>query len=258
MNFTESIILGLVQGITEFIPVSSSGHTFLLKEYFGIDMSLFLEAWLHLASLFAVLIFFRKRIWELFIGFWKIVTKRTLTPDGVDSFKIIVATAFTFPSVYLLDKIFSFEDFLTQTTVAVTLLITGVLIIIAEKAHLEKTDLTWTLVVLLGLVQGLAVIPGISRSGLTISFLIFMGLAKKKSAEFSFLIAIPTILGAFLIKLSDLNNFDFLSRPEMWYVFIASFIASVVSIKYMMKLVSGKWIYFAPYCFLVGGLILAL
>jgi undecaprenyl-diphosphatase len=257
MNF-ESIILGFVQGATEFIPVSSSGHTFLLKEYFGIDSTLFLETWMHLASLLAVIIFFRKKIYDLIVGFFKVITKRTLTPDGVDALKIITATIFTFPTVYILDKVFSFEEFLTETTVAITLIATGILIIVAEKAHLKKADLTWTLVILLGLVQGLAVIPGISRSGLTISFLIFMGLAKQKSAEFSFLLAVPTILGAFILKYVQLDNIDFLSRPEMWYMFAASFIASVLSIKYMMKLVSGKWIYFAPYCFLVGGLILAI
>ncbi len=260
MNILESIIMGVVQGVTEFLPISSSGHTFLLDSYFGIKGGIELAILLHVASLLAVLIYFRKDISELLVGLWSATVERKLNKDADLALKLGVATVLTVPTALLTEKVLPFAD-LTPHMVAYTLIITGLLILFSEYLPKKARDLTWGVVVLLGLIQGLAVVPGISRSGLTIAFLVLVGIARRESARVSFLLAIPTILGAFILTIKDLpigsvmlDSSTFVST--LLLAFVASFASSIFSIKYMLKLIEGRWVIFAPYCFALAFAIL--
>ncbi len=304
MDCLTYIFTGAVQGLTEFLPVSSSGHTFLLKYFFGLDIGLVFEAWLHLASLLAVVWFFRGRLIELVVEFasqtkaW-IATLRSqrrtaeggsstnfplensfneklrfsslrakgeaIQASGCESnqnnnsllmLKLLTATLLTLPIALLIDKFFIKSGFLNITTVAITLFITGILILLSDKIGKENKKFIWPIVIAVGLIQGLAVIPGISRAGLTIALLILLGLKRRESVEISFLLAIPTILGAFIFSVADIGAKSLLLlTPELVLAFIASFLFSILSIKYMLKWVQDKWIYFAFYCFAVSIII---
>jgi undecaprenyl-diphosphatase len=256
MNIFEAFLLGTVQGVTEFVPISSSGHTFLLAHYLGIEAGVVLTVMLHAASLLAVVLYFRKDIMALLKGLWIAAQARRSNPEAALSLKLLVATLLTVPTALTVEYFLPFNT-LTPTLVAVTLIVTGVLILLSQYMYKGASDFTWTTALLLGLIQGVAVIPGISRSGLTIAFLIFMGVAYKESARLSFLLAIPTIFGAVLFAIGDVPIGGLFGAPiayqlPLYGAFICSFIASILSIKYMLRLVEGRWVAFAPYCFLLA------
>ncbi len=247
----EYLFLGFLQGLTEFLPISSSGHLYLAETYLGLKPDLNLTILLHVGSMLAVVVFFRKEIFRIF--------KNTFFPTKSNNdllgWKLIVATICTVP-VALMIKPF-FDDFLSIETVAITLMITACFIFVAEKYRSQKNILTWNTAILLGLFQGIAVIPGISRSGLTIAILILLGLRRKLSAEISFLLSIPTIIGALIFAQSDLGGGLSFSVNNL-IGFGASFLASLFAIQWMLKLVEGKWIWFSAYCLILGGGLLVL
>ena len=265
-----TIFLGLIQGLTEFLPVSSSGHLFLAEHFLELQHNISLEVYLHAASLLAVIIFFWSKIWNLVRDFLQTIQtchsqllrgnlkqyQQTFNqnPNAVLTLKLLTATLITVP-VALLVKEFVLIN-LTLQTVAIALLVTGVMILVAEKFR-SKTihNFTWNNVVLLGLIQGIAVIPGISRSGVTIALLILLGIERKNSAEISFLLSIPTILAALVLIVFEQGFSGFTS--DVLFASIACFIASMFAIRWMMQLIQSKWIYFVPYCLVLGaGLLL--
>ena len=259
IDFLTHIFIGGVQGLTEFLPVSSSGHTFLLKELFGLEIGLILEIWLHLASLLAVVFFFRRKLLGLTKGLilqvkaWITSYPTPYKNEGMLAIKLIVSTLLTFPTALLVNNYLIETDFLNITCVAITLFITGILIVISEKVGKENNEFVWPIVIALGLIQGFAVIPGISRAGLTIAILIILGLRRRSAVEISFLLAIPTILGAFTFSAIEVGREGLLLlTPELILAFIVSFVFSILSIKYMLKWIENKWIYFAFYCFLLS------
>ena len=252
MNIWEGLLLGGVQGATEFLPVSSSGHLFLLESYLNLLPNISLEIWLHISSLLAIVICFHKAIKQIFCELF--------TPNSL-GLKLMLSTVMTVPIALLIEnKIFEGQK-LSLELVGGTLVITGILILGVEgyrkfKGKSPEIDFSWNIAFWLGVVQGIAALPGISRSGLTIAFLILLGLNRKKSAEISFLLAIPTILGALVLSLSkESQTTALLQESSFWAAFIMCFIISIFSIKFMMQLVKKNWIYFAPYCLILGGLI---
>ena len=253
----ESILLGVVQGATEFLPISSSGHLFLLETWLGLTPDLNLTILTHIASLGAVLVVFWKQVWELVLGFVSLIIGKELVVGsselGQTALKLGVATVLTVLVALIIEPWFG--ELLNLTVVSVTLIITGLLIVISEKFRRgEGTELTWTITVWLGLVQGMAVVPGISRSGLTIAFLILLGLNRRKAAEYSFLLSIPTILaaGVFLVLDSDTQ---FALTSELLLACLASFVTALIMIYSMLKLVEKHWLWFAPYCIGLGVLL---
>ncbi|MBT3349117.1 undecaprenyl-diphosphate phosphatase [bacterium] len=238
MEFFHAAVLGIVQGLTEFLPVSSSGHLWLLQDFWGANSQTF-EVFLHAGSLVAVVVFFRKKIWEIFRGMFR--------GDSL-GWKLLAATVFTAPLAIFCQKFFLLE--LSVFLVSITLFVTAGLILAAEffRPKLERT-FSWNVAIALGIVQGISVLPGISRSGLTIAFLILLGVPRRQSAELSFLLSIPTILGAlFFTMLDNQNDFSVFLSPESWLGFFLSAVAAAAAIAWMMKLIQKNWIWFAPYC----------
>lgn len=246
MNIYEHIFLGFLQGFTEFLPISSSGHLFLAQEFFGFVPDISLEIWLHGASLLAVILFFWKRILQIFSGIF------SLNADGVLAGQLLLSTLITAGVGVPLHTYF--ETDLSLQFVGITLLCTAFFILVSERFRPQKPKkFSWTKAILLGVVQAIAVLPGISRSGITIAFLILTGVERKRSAEISFLLSIPTILGA-LVYASAEKSQEFFSSELFWGIG-AGFVASLLAIKWMMKLVEGAWIWFALYCCIAGGVL---
>ncbi len=262
----EKILLGIIQGATEFLPISSSGHLFLAEKWLGLSENLNLEILLHFGSLVAIFIYYWAEIKELAIKFF--TEKLKFPPDkgargGV--LKLILATILTVPGALILRKVWDPE--LTFQLVGITLIITAGVILIAEKfrgisffskknsTKNNEPEFSWQTAFWLGIVQSIAVLPGISRSGITIAFLILLGINRKNSAKISFFLAIPTILGAMIFALNE-SSFATLWSSQNFAGFLASVIASLASIKIMTKLVEKNWLWFAPYCALLGAVLL--
>lgn len=252
MTIFEGILLGFIQGITEFLPVSSSGHLWIFETLvFGNGANIALEAFLHVSTLLAVVIFFRGRIWNL----CKDVFRRgEALPRSYEekkfARKLLLATGATFPVALMLKPFVEFD--LTKEIVALTLMITALLVLISEYCRPSTSrDFSWQIAILLGVVQGIAVIPGISRSGITIVFLLLMGIEWKKSLEISFLLSIPTILGAFVFLLPELKETSF-NLSLLIAGGSVAFLSALGAIWAMVGYVERYWKYFSVWCGLVA------
>lgn len=251
MLYFDAIVLGVIQGVTEFLPVSSSGHIFLAETWLGLVPDAELSLWLHLGSLCAVVGYFWRDVWRLIVGLLQMAQERKQNNHGVFALKIMVATFCTLPTAWVVYTYYPYSE-MSLMSVGVTLLVTAGLIFVAEKMSREEQMLSWPIVVLLGLAQGFAIIPGISRSGLTIALLIWMGINRGLAARTSFLLSIPTILGMALFayiergeRFLDLGLFELVAITT-------SAVSAYLAIAWMMRWIEGRWIYFAYYCAFLG------
>lgn len=266
MSILDAVILGIVQGLTEFLPVSSSGHLVLFESFLGLKESMLVfDIAVHWGTLTAVFIYFRKDIGALIAGTLSFL-KSLLTgakpkdvreeyPDAYVSFLIVIATIpAVFAGLFLKDY---FEEYFHHLwVVACAWLCTAVLLFLTKKQYSVKapnlSSITVSTAVLLGLAQAVAITPGISRSGITISVAIFLGLQRSQAARFSFLMGIPAILGAGLLNLKEGIEF-FSSYPtELVTGFLSSAIVGYFAILFLLKIIQKEKFYlFSYYC---GGL----
>ena len=244
------VVLGIIQGLTEFLPVSSSGHLVIFQTLFKAPYSIAFDVVVHLATALAVVVYFWRDILELFRS------KRKML------WLIMVGTVFT----GILG--ISFKDFfesLFSSVFAVGwfLLLTGLIIVLAEwigkgKRQLEEMNI-WD-AVLIGLAQGCAIAPGLSRSGTTISASLARNLDRNLAARFSFLLSVPAILGAGLIQSKEIIKAGTIGIG-IWpliFGFLAAFVSGWIAIKVFMNIIQRMSIRgFAYYCFVIGILILA-
>ncbi|MFT7592445.1 MAG: undecaprenyl-diphosphatase [bacterium] len=258
MSLVEAIILGIVQGFTEFLPVSSSGHIELVKAIQNTDIEedLLFTVFLHLATALSTAVVFRKDLIHIFKGVlsfkWNEETKFAW-------FVFISMIPAALVGLFLKDQIESLFD-KNVLLVGSMLLVTGVLLFVSDKVKTDKGEnLSTRKSVIMGIIQAIAILPGISRSGSTIVTGVLLGLPRNKAARFSFIMVLPLILGAAAKSLKDfmdMSTVDQAASPifEMSMGFIAAFISGLFAIKWMIKLVEKsqlKW--FAYYCFMVGG-----
>lgn len=235
MSIFEAILLGLVQGLTEFIPVSSSGHLLLVHELFGSgDNSLSFDVALHVGTLLALIVFFRKDLLALALN----ITKKT--KEGALARLLILATI---PAA-LLGLLFSgyIDDHLRSPfVVALGLGLVGVVMLIVDSMAAQKTDedaaITTRQGLLIGVAQCAALIPGVSRSGATITAGLALGVDRVKAARFSFLLAIPIITGSALgILLKDSANLS--NEGVALYVgVITAFVSGLFAISFLLKVI---------------------
>lgn len=252
MGIIYAIILGIIQGVTEFLPISSSGHLLLFEHVFGIsDGNLFFNILLHIASLLAVLIVMRKEVLELIKH-----------PFSFKSLTLLCACIITIIVVLFLGK--STDKFTTIGYLGFGFLISSILIFttyLVEKKRklILKQNIGFLDSLLIGFVQGLATLPGISRSGSTICTSILLGNDRKESADFSFLCSIPIIIGAMVFEFinGDVIEFKNISAISCIIGFITSFIVAFFSIKLMYKVVKrGKWLGFSIYLLILSIFVL--
>jgi undecaprenyl-diphosphatase len=261
MNFLQAIFLGLIQGLTEFIPVSSSGHLVLAQYFMGMETGgdISFEIFVHLGTLLAVVIFFRRQIWELFTSlffFKDSLDAETHRQNRATIVYLIVATMAT-GIFYLLFKDMLKQAYQNPLFVASMLVITGILIFASDfvkNTSVPASNIGFIKSVLIGLAQGLAIIPGISRSGSTISASLLCGVKRKDAAHFSFLLSIPAILAANVGEINVLMKLD----SGLMHIYLAGFVASFISgylvIAFLIRLIqSGSLKYFAFYVWFIAA-----
>lgn len=252
-----SIIYGIIQGITEFLPVSSSAHLLIFHQLFNLKFdSLIFDVALHLGTLFALLIYFRKK---LFIYLINSFTKK-INKDSELLIAILFATLPAGLAGYYFENII--DLYLRNIfVISITLILLGILLILADKKTTAKYSLEnfgFRKIFGVGIMQALALIPGVSRSGITITSGLFLNLDKKSSAELSFLLAIPIIIGASLKQASEIN-FTILSSIEIQtlvFGILSSFISGYFVIKYFIKFLEKNSLAVFGWYRIVLGLVL--
>ena len=260
MSALEALILGIIQGLTEFLPVSSSGHLELAKALFGGDIekgdSLLVTVVLHAATALSTIVIFRKEIWDLIKGLFQFKNNDELHY----SLKIVVSmipaaiVGLTFNDI--IDSFFEGNIML----VGGMLLVTGVLLFFADRVKNTTRSINYLDSVIIGVTQAIAILPGISRSGATICTSVLLGIDRGKAARFSFLMVVPLILGKMAKDISDgaLSSTSIETMP-LALGFIAAFLTGLVACKWMISLVKkSKLIYFAVYCLAVGVIALVI
>ena len=254
MDIIDSIILGIIQGLTEFLPVSSSGHLELGKAILGDESipkeSLLFTVVLHFATALSTMVVFRKDIWLLLKGVFKMEWNEDLQFVSKIALSMIPAVIVGLFFEEELEQLFSGNIML----VGFMLLVTALLLLLADKAKDTYKKVTFSNAFIIGISQAIAMLPGISRSGATISTSVLLGNDKTRAARFSFLMVVPLIFGKIAkdIFSGDLtyeaSNFTSLSVG-----FIAAFIAGLFACTWMISLVKkSKLSYFAIYCLIVG------
>lgn len=251
MTYLDAIILGILQGLTEFLPVSSSGHLVLTQELLGINVpGLAFELLAHLGTLGAVIVFFRKSIWRL---------AKALFGDGSkeDRAMILWLVVATIPAGLVGVTLEDFFDqaFSDPLITAGMLLVTGV-ILLATRLVKPGTQLVgWKSSLAMGCGQAMAIMPGISRSGTSIAAGIFAKVEPSRAAEFSFLMAIPAIGGAVVLKADELIQLDQALIGPYLVGAALSFATGLLAVYVVLEAIRrGKFDYFAYYCFAAGGL----
>lgn len=263
LTLLKYIFLGLLQGVTEPIPISSSGHLVLAQYFLGIETKkLTFELLVNAGSLIAVLIIYRKDIVRLMKnGFTYLRTRdEAAKADFRFIVYLIIATIPAGVVGVLFDDVIS-ESLKGVRVVAITLLVTGIALFLIRNLRGRKQDGDLRLkdAIVVGLAQMVALIPGISRSGATIVGAMGMGMKPETALRFSFLLYIPVSVGGTLLSVTDIANDPDLSTLFIPYMaaFIVSIIASYFALKWFMGIMEkGNLIYFSIYCFVVGTAVL--
>ena len=257
MNWWQALILGLVQGLTEFLPVSSSGHLVIFRELLGAEApsDLVFEITVHVATALATIVVFRKQILDLLQGLFKF--KYNEQTDFIA--KLVVSMIpVAIVGFFFKDKVE--ELFSSLLVVGCALMVTALLLFLSDrvKARKEGKEITFGQALVMGLGQAVAVIPGLSRSGTTISAGLLSGASRNKVAEFSFLMVLVPILGEAFLDLvgGDLATSS-ISIAPLLLGFVAAFFSGLFACKAMIALVKKaglKW--FALYCAIVGLIVI--
>lgn len=267
LSIIQATILGIVQGASEFLPISSSGHLVIFQQLLGVNLEsgpmVAFDVCLHIGTLLAVIVALRVEVWEILKGIFKRPPLRTSDSQTefaeIDSMRIIwLLVLGTIPAVIIG---FSFKDFFESLfssilPVGIALFITGCILFATRFVHLNLIKLNsmkWWHSVVIGCAQALAIFPGISRSGSTIAAGLFARLDRSLAAKFSFLLSIPAIAGAAVLQF---DNLKYLSLNNLLATLIGttvSFLVGFISVRWMLSVVKGgKFHFFAYYCWLVG------
>ena len=269
MDLIQSILMGIVQGLSEFLPISSSAHLVFTSNFYkvfkGIEIvqesnqEVFLDIMLHLGTLIAVLIFFRKEIWQILKAlYFGLKNKDYSSKDFKTGIYIILGTVITVLIAFPMNEVAEFLVF-KPAIVGSLLIVTGILLLFSEfwaKRHGKNADVTLKSSILIAIAQGLAALPGFSRSGLTIATGLLTGSDRTTAAKYSFLLSIPIILGASMVY--PLVKLDFAEVVTYnWTAIIAGTIVSGIvgylCIKYFLKFVSKFSLsIFGYYCLIMG------
>lgn len=269
MDIIQAIILGMVQGLTEFLPVSSSAHLVFFTDLLHIPQNVAFDTLLHLGTLVAVVGFFWKDLVRIISSFFSSVLDifRGRFKQGLEekpfkklSWLLVVGTIPAGLMGILLKNEFE-ALFNSILYVGFFLIITGLLLWGAERVKpgdKDVKDISFTNALVIGVAQGIAIAPGISRSGATIAAGLFSGLNRELAARFSFLLSIPAILGAALVQAKDITSFD-ASTAVLIAGFLSAAIFGYLAIKLLLKIIKERSLMiFAYYCWIVGVIVIIL
>jgi len=277
VNVLLFLFLGLVQGIAEFLPISSSGHLAILQNLFNMDYSetehLLFDVFLHLGTLISICVVYRAEIKTMLADGIDYLRKRsdpdldeplTLKPPARTLLFVIVGTLPLIIPLFFKDRI---EEYLFSSTLFIgfALIITGGLLFVSEKyiKRGNKTEKTMTFIdaIFIGLAQAVAILPGLSRSGTTITVGLSRGLSGSFAVRFSLLLSIPAVLGSFIVKLYDAirHGADFSQFPAYLGGFVVAALVGFFAIQFLRRMMAnGGFKIFAYYCWGIGALTLVL
>jgi len=257
MTFLEALLLGIVQGLTEFLPVSSSGHLELGSFLLGIQGgdNLLFAIIVHGATALSTIVVFRNDIWLLIKGLFEF---RWNEPTQYVSYIVLSMIPVGVVGVFFEDQV---EAFFGGRIILVgsMLLVTSGLLAFTFFSKKNEGKINFKKALIIGIAQTIAIMPGISRSGATISTALLLGTDKEQAARFSFLMVLPPIMGAMLLKTIDIIEapelISGISVASLVTGFLAAFVAGLFACKWMISLVkNGKLIYFSIYCAVVGSI----
>ncbi|RTZ93579.1 MAG: hypothetical protein DSY91_01885 [Deltaproteobacteria bacterium] len=271
ISYLSAVLLGLLQGITEFLPVSSSGHLVLAQHFLKVQgQSLLLDVWLHFGTLLAILAVLYRPVIRLLQGAWRWATTSLFhpfqlmnRPEGEDTYLLFLVLIATIPTALIG---FLFKDTFEHLFEGNLILLGSAFIFTALLLFLTKfrgghatgkiTITPWQALAI-GTIQGVAIIPGVSRSGSTIALALLLGMNRKDAGEFSFLIVIPAILGAMMLETvhgsAALHNTGFLG-PALAGMLVA-FVIGIIALKVLLRVVNrGQLHRFSYYCLCIGVL----
>ena len=251
----EIILLSIIQGIAEFFPISSSGHLVLAQNLLNVRKpQILLYVVLHLGTLCAIIIYLKEEIKDLIIGFKDFILSPSQNIKNQQVkllFQLVIATIPTGLIGYFFHASFE-KAFGSVRAVGVSLFITGFFLFLTKFSKEKGKDRMFTHPILIGISQGISIVPGISRSGLTIGTALFLGWEREKAAKFSFLLFIPAILGAFVFEISKIK----LSLND-WFILLVGFlltaIISFIFLKFLVHIIKrGSFYTFSFYCIFIG------
>jgi len=259
MNVLEAIVLGLIQGLTEFLPVSSSGHLVMGNALFGLESGdIIFEVFLHFATFLAVVVFFFKEIIQILKSPFVFSKEGVTDPKVAEGRRYLLFIIIgTIPAVVvgLLLKDHIEEAFSSVRLTGVMLLVTTAFLFLTVLAKPSRLKLKLPDSILIGIAQAVAILPGISRSGATISTSMFLGIDKKTAFNFSFLLSLPAIFGAFLLQLKEAVDASISTDLIVMYILgmVAAFISGYICLVILRKIViAGKFAYFGIYTLIIG------
>ncbi len=259
MSVVQALLLGLLQGITEFLPVSSSGHLVLARALMGLeDVPLFFDVVLHVATLVIVVYVFRQRVWGILSALGRALLRRQKEGDREHlRLALLLAAASALTAVTGLG-ISSLEVREQPGWVCLLLLVTALLLVLSSvlgrgRRPLDETG--WPQALIMGAAQGLGVFPGISRSGITISSALMSGMSRQAAGEFSFLLSIPAVGGAFILTLRDAAAMSSGVPPlSLAAGFLAALAAGYASLKLLLRLISGGRLWLFAFYLIPAGI----
>lgn len=262
MSYIQGIILGVLQGVAEFLPISSSGHLLVVRNFMDLqEAPVLFDVLLHFATLIVIAVVFRERIWSLIKVLFQLKNFKT-DIEVRKRFNVVLMILLSTLVTGIIGFIIKELDISNPKIAYGLFIFTGIVLLLGKSLKgekpIEETGVKRSLII--GLSQGIGILPGVSRSGITITAGIFSGLDRKAASEYSFIIAIPAILGAVLLELKDAGELlTHVSMPVVIVSFITTMVVGYISIKVLLKMLnSGKFHYFSFYLLPLGilGLIL--
>lgn len=265
MSWWEAALLGLLQGLTEFLPISSSGHLVLARHLLGIGgaegSALTFDVLVHFGTMLSIVVYYRKEVLTLIHDFFEsLISPRTWTrsweeKDGFRTSTFVLVTMIPTGLAFWLFQDRIEAAFSDPRIAASMLLVTGVLLLLTLVRRSPDGNLTTPKVILIGIAQAFAMIPGISRSAATICTALYQNVEPEKAANFSFLMLLPVVAGATVIKVTVAVDAGLsIAWGPMILGMLLAFVAGLIAIGTVLKFIRrGRFHFFAVYCFLVGG-----
>lgn len=262
MDIIQAILLGFIQGLTEFLPISSSAHLGLVSYIFQWEEQLQLDIVLHVASLAALIIFFRKDLKEIILGLFNREDNNSITNSKKLVSNIMISLLPLIPTyIFLKDWIDSIQDF-SQTAIILLIVFGGILIWADKKGghnNMGMVNISNKQALLIGLSQSIALFSGVSRSGITITLGLLIGLKQEAAKKYTFLLSIPTILGGFFLELIDVLRGELFIKIDfnLLLAVISAFISAYIALQVLFKLGNKiKLSYYGIYRIIIGIVLL--
>jgi undecaprenyl-diphosphatase len=258
MDLLQSITLGLIQGTTEWLPISSTGHLRIAEQFFALNIPLLFDVILHVATLLVTLIYFRSSVKNTLLALWH---RELHSQEGRLILPLITGSISTGVFALLIGNELN-AYFNTLILLGAGFFISGLMLAATKFTSEQKTTISTFEALLIGIMQGLSIAPSISRSGFTIGIAMLLGIKKELAFKFSFLLSIPAIIGALFFTLYQENSlflFIDISPVNIFVAFMVTIATSFLALKVLWKtLAANKFHLFAFYCFSIGTLLVAL